>query len=57
MNKNDVDTIVLKLMKETKESERIFSKKELKERFHSQYSKDQIERIYYRYKYLGNFKV
>ena len=51
MNRKDVDNIVKQLLEEQGEE---VSKKELARRFVGGYSKDQRDRIYYRYKYLLN---
>ena len=44
-----MDNIVRRLLEEQEEG---FSKKELARRFSGEYSRDQRDRIYYRYKYL-----
>lgn len=54
MYKKDVDVIVEMLQKETFRRESAFSKEEIRERFLEKYSKDQIERIWYRYLYLNS---
>lgn len=51
MNRKDVDTIVKQLLAEPGR----LSREEIAKRFDGQYSKDQRDRIYYRYRYLLRF--
>lgn len=53
MRKKEIDAIVRKLIEESKQKQRLFSKEELRKRFCGDYSRDQQERICHRYYYVG----
>lgn len=52
MNKKQVDEIVQKLLEDTQKSGESYSRERIREKFCDRYSKDQMERIIYRYEYL-----
>lgn len=56
MDKKTVDAIVSRMQREEKKREKPFTKKEITDKYTGQYSKDQIDRIYYRYKYISTWE-
>lgn len=52
MNKRQLDNIVEELLKKTRISGRQMTRKEVENWAGTEYSKDQKERIFYRYRYL-----
>lgn len=53
MNKKKVDEIVAVLLTQARERGRKLERQEIVQRFEHIYSKDQIDRIIYRYQYMS----